>query len=248
MSAILSTEQLYAQYHAHSPFEDFGRDTFLADKAIAAYSDAKSVLDFGCGNGYAVKQMRARGADWVGLEYSQTAFDKYLRQPGFFVGDTTQFADGQFDMVYSTEVLEHIPESQVDQVIAGICRVAQKYLFLTISLRPSSDNNRYHCTLRPRHWWEGKFCRHGFHVDQPVIDLYQQRTLKSTRKILSKWAHLGPDCRAFALNPPYELNGETQFWYFAFVRKGITRRSLPVPQQPYFRRKVVPWLRRLLRM
>src|SRR5437763_12513441 len=115
-SASVSTEQLYAEYHADCRFETFGSDTFLADKAAAAYSDAASVLDFGCGNGYAVRQMRARGGEWFGLEYSQTAFEKYLQGPWFFVGDTSQFADRQFEMVYSTEVLEHIPESQVEDV------------------------------------------------------------------------------------------------------------------------------------
>jgi len=241
-----STQELYAEYHRNCPFETFGQDTFLADKARAAYGDARTVLDFGCGNGYAVKRMRDAGQEWFGLEYSETAFQKYLHGPPFFVGTTDQFADGQFDMVYSTEVLEHIPEELTDEVIAGICRVAAKYLFLTISLRPSSHDNRYHCTLRPRAWWEAKFAANGFVVDRPVVDLYQRVSLKSTAQILSKWSHLGPSCRAFAENPPYELHGETQFWYFAFRRPGIPRQLLPPPTESVYRRRIVPWLRRAL--
>jgi SAM-dependent methyltransferase len=204
------------------------------------------VLDFGCGNGYAVKRMREQGKEWYGLEYSETAFAKYLHGPPFYVGRADQFAGGQFDMVYSTEVLEHVPEELTDEVIAGICRVASKYLFLTISLRPSSDDNRYHCTLRPRAWWERKFVAQGFQVDRTVVDLYQKVSLKSTRQILAKWAHLGPSCRAFAENPPYELHGETQFWYVAFRRPGLPRLPLPASPHSIYRRRIVPWLRRAL--
>lgn len=243
---MVTTQELYAEYHRHCPFETFGQDTFLADKAVAAYYDARTVLDFGCGNGYAVMRMREEGEEWLGLEFSETAFQKYLHGPPFYVGTTDQFEDRQFDMVYSTEVLEHIPEDVTDEVIAGICRVAAKYLFLTISLRPSSDNNRYHCTLRPRAWWEAKFTAHGFQVDRPVIDLYQKVTWKSTRQILAKWAHLGPSCREFAEHPPYELHGETQFWYFAFRRPGLPRLNLPAATQSAYRRRIVPWLRRAL--
>ena len=244
----LDTENLYADYHANCRFENFGGSTFLGEQALIAYPDAQDSLDFGCGNGVAVRAMRADGHRWFGLEYSQTAYDKYLKGAPFFVGDTSQFTDRQFDLTYSTEVLEHIPAESIPAVVQGICRVTARYLFLTISLRPSSDNNRYHCTLRPRSWWEEHFARNGFVRDDEVVRRFQKVTLKSTKKILSKWAHLGPECHAFAQNPPYELNGESQFWFFAFRRSGVPAPARKLGQQPFVQWTVIPALRQLLRL
>jgi SAM-dependent methyltransferase len=243
----MTSESLYEVYHAACPFPHFGCDSFHADKAVAAYDDAKSVLDFGCGNGYAVKQMQSDGFDWSGVEVSKTAYEKHLQSPGFYLGTTDQFQDRQFDMTYSTEVLEHVPEETIAQVAADICRVTSKYIFMTISLRPSSDNNRYHCTLKSRAWWEDKFTSNGFVVDRPVIDCYQRRTLKSTKRIFGKYADLGPIPKGFAQQPPYELYGEKEFWFFAFRREGVAARPLPEPTVPWVNRKVVPALRRVMR-
>lgn len=244
----MSTIALYQEYHATERFKNLGQNTFHADKAVASYPDAASVLDFGCGNGYAVRKMRDAGHNWFGLEYSQAAYEKFLREPYFFVGEASQFEDQQFDMLYSTEVLEHIPEPEVEETIEHLCRVTARYMFLTISLRPSADNNRYHCTLRPRAWWEERFCRHGWTVDQKVVRAHQKVTLKSTRRILSRWARLGPDCAAFARNPLYELFGETQFWYFAFRRNHIPPPTTPPASVSLYRRRIVPVLRKVLGM
>lgn len=244
----MSTVALYQEYHASERFENLGADTFHGDKAVAAYPEATSALDFGCGNGHAVRKMRAEGREWFGLEYSQAAYDKFLREPYFFVGEAAQFEDRQFDLLYSTEVLEHVPESEVNETIAQLCRVTARYMFLTISLRPSADNNRYHCTLRPRAWWEERFCRHGWVVDRKVVRAFQKTTLRSTRKILSRWSKLGPDCEAFAKNPPFELFGETQFWFFAFRREFIPASEPPKPTVSLYRRRVVPVLRKALGM
>ena len=240
--------ELYEEYHVNCAFDDFGVTSFQGDKATAAYPDAADVLDFGCGNGYAVRRMRAAGRRWHGLECSRTAFELHLNEPWFFLGDTRQFRDRQFDLVYSTEVLEHVPEVEVDWIAGELCRIAAKYLFLTISLRPSSQNNRFHCTLKPRAWWEAKFVAHGFQVDRHIVSAYQRISLKTTRQIQAKWAHMGPNAAEFARHPPFELNGESQFWYFAFRRLGVPATATPKPTVAWHRRKIYPIVRRVLRM
>jgi SAM-dependent methyltransferase len=217
-------KEFYDAYHDHCPFGTCcGANTFHADRAATAYPLAARVLDFGCGSGYAVRRMRQRGREWFGLELSEAAYKQYLHEPYFYQGGLHQFPDSHFDMVYSTEVFEHIPEDEVDDVIEELARVIRSYAFLTISLRPSSNDNAYHCTLKPRTWWEGKFAARGFIRDDVVVKAYQEISTHTTSEILSRWSKLGPSCRAFAESPPYELFGERQFWYFAFYKQSPQR-------------------------
>ncbi len=239
-------QDLYETYHRDMPFHNFGEYTFQADKARFAYPDATPVLDFGCGNGLAVRRMREDGHPWYGVELSATAFQKHLHEPYFHQGSTEQFEDRRFDLVYSTEVLEHVPEAQVPAVIQDLCRICQRYIFMTISLRPSSQNNRFHCTLRSRAWWQAHFLKHGFVVDRKVVDCFQRRTLRSTTAILRQWAEHGEAPRRFAENPPYRLYGEEEFWYFAFRRQELPPTRPPRYQQRWLRRKVVPLVHRIL--
>lgn len=220
-------KEFYDAYHDHCPFGSCcGSNTFHALKAVQAYPDANRVLDFGCGSGYAVRKMRARRREWLGIELSESAYKQFLHEPYFYVGTLEQFPDNHCDMVYSTEVFEHIPEDEVDEVICQLSRIVKRCAFLTISLRPSSDNNSYHCTLKPRTWWEEKFASHGFIPDREVVQAFQEVTLKTTSEILQRWSKLGPVCREFAESPPYELFGESQFWYFAFYKQPPQRSVL----------------------
>lgn len=238
--------QLYEDYHLDNPFSDFGRNTFLGELAQHTYPNANTVLDFGCGNGFAVKKMRLGGSQWYGLEFSKAAYHRHLNGDHFYLDTTKQFKTRQFDLGYSTEVFEHIPESIVDETIEDFCRVIDKYLFLTISLRPSSDNNKYHCTLRPRLWWEEKFQAQGFTLDNQVICQYQKRTIKSTKGILESYATFGPDAKRFCDNPPYELNGEREPYFFMFHRNDIQPPPTPEPINTWVNRKGIPIIRKML--
>jgi SAM-dependent methyltransferase len=240
-------KHLYEAYHESKGH--LRSSAFHGPRAQCAYPDARRVLDFGCGNGHAVRQMRSRGYDWYGVELSETAFKEHLGEPYFYQGDLTQFDDRSFDLIYSTEVLEHIPEEEVDEVVTHMCRVSRNYLFLTISLRPSSNNNAYHCTLRPRTWWEQKFVANGFEVDREAVTAFQKKTLKSTSDILSRWAKLGPVPASFAANPPYRLFGETQFWFFAFCRGHAKKRSfMQKARLVRHRQLLVPLIRGVLKL
>lgn len=239
-------QKLYEDYHSVDLFDNFGENTFQGLKAKKSYPNTISTLDFGCGNGYAVKRMRELGESWYGLEYSKMAFDRYLQEPFFFHGTTKQFEDKQFDMGYSTDVFEHIPEDIIDETIKDFCRVINRYIFMTISLRPSTDNNKYHCTLKPRSWWEKKFIENGFVLDENVIYAHQLRTIKSTKKILEAYSCFGPDAEAFAKTPPYELNGEREFYYFCFHREGLAAPDTPKPTISWINKKGIPLIRKLL--
>jgi SAM-dependent methyltransferase len=99
------------------------------------------VLDAGCGEG----QVSAWLADALpggrisGVDGRPEAVEAYrARNPGLDarVGDLAAlpFEDGAFDLVLSTEVLEHLPDPRV--VLRELGRVSAGHLFLTVPHEP----------------------------------------------------------------------------------------------------------------
>ena len=214
----MEQKQIYEEFHNNPVFNNLGKSTYKGGLVENVYGKKiTTILDFGCGSGYAVRMMQKK-YKCFGYEYSKTAFDKYLKE-SYFYNRIEDVICQKYDLIYSTEVMEHIPEELIDFYIDLFYRIANKYIFMTISLRPSSNNNAYHCTLKPRDWWEKKFREHGFIVDYDVVKHCQKKSNKTSKEIFSQWKKLGKKAIEFAENPPYELNGEEQPWYFAFKKR-----------------------------
>lgn len=109
--------------------------------------DCKSLLDYGCGHG---------------LQYSQHKLDEYWDikklvkyDPGVKEFETKP--TGTFDAVINTDVLEHIPEEYVYDVITDIFSYADKFVYFSIAtglakaVLPNGENA--HCTLKPHSEW-----------------------------------------------------------------------------------------------
>lgn len=76
---------------------------------------AGRVLDFGCGNGDVVEELRSHGRDAIGVELDEPRIRQALK-PGarahvvLYGGDTPlPFEPSSFDWIVSTEVIEHVP-------------------------------------------------------------------------------------------------------------------------------------------
>jgi 2-polyprenyl-3-methyl-5-hydroxy-6-metoxy-1,4-benzoquinol methylase len=80
------------------------------------YDKNKRILDMGCGNGQIANLLIADGFDVIGIDASHTGVEIANRKnPGrFFVHDVSEdklpreIADQSFDVVISTEVVEHL--------------------------------------------------------------------------------------------------------------------------------------------
>ena len=86
----------------------------------------KKILDIGCGKGRFVKHFYKDGADVTGLDLADlliTAARKNVHGAKFFSGSATNlpFDENSFDMVYSIETFEHIPD--IEKAIMEIARV-----------------------------------------------------------------------------------------------------------------------------
>ncbi len=187
-----------------------------------------SVLDGGSGDGTAVRRFLQNGKQALGIEFSNEAIDQHctdLVEAGHIrQGSLTDlpFADEQFDLVFSSEVLEHIEESDAPKAVSELARVANKHIFLTISLRPSSDNNKYHVNLKSRQWWEAMFADVGCIKRSDIVDQFQIRQPGlSVREIMQAGptAAIMSEIDWFIENPPYDLGGELEPWFFVFSKE-----------------------------
>ncbi len=187
-----------------------------------------SVLDAGAGNGDVIRKFASCGKRAKGIELSSRAIELHapdLKASGQIVkGSLTAlpFDKDEFDLVFSSEVLEHLTETEVRQAVSELVRVAKRYLFLTISLRPSSNHNMYHPTLRPRAWWEQLFISEGCEVLQKYVSELQRVIPNATVMEIMK---AGPtksiihELDWFINAAPYDLAGEVEPWFFVFEKK-----------------------------
>ena len=96
------------------------RATFAEDlRSLSPYLAAgASALDVGCGFGWFVHGALAAGYDAIGIDFSREAVERAAQiLPGRVfhgaINDVAELRDRRFDLIFSSHVIEHIPEPHV---------------------------------------------------------------------------------------------------------------------------------------
>lgn len=137
------------------------REFYLLAKEIYTFFAPRRTLEIGCAKGFVVKHLRLLGVEAYGVDISSYAIDKAPRQikPYLTVAHAKKipFKTGDFDLVYSLDVLEHIDAHEISEVISELLRVSKRqfHLITTHELKPGKDKT--HVTLRPISWWKKQF-------------------------------------------------------------------------------------------
>ena len=123
---------------------------------IAKQFKPKTLLDYGCGAGDQWKQPH-RLHRHLGLRW----FDVRLYDPAFPDHDEKPW--GKFDGVLCSDVLEHVPEAEVDELVATLFGHAKQFVWASVCCRPAKktfpDGTNLHVTLQPLDWWREVFAR-----------------------------------------------------------------------------------------
>ena len=124
-------------------------------RLIAQVGGARTMLDFGCGKGDAY-----RSPDKLHhyLVFPRAAVKLY--DPAF--GMYNKMPSGTYDLVVCSDVLEHIPEPEVDEFIARLFGYARRAVWASVCCRAASKNfpgteTNVHVTIQPYEWWAAKF-------------------------------------------------------------------------------------------
>lgn len=116
----------------------------------------QTILDYGCG--------QSQLLDLLALGYPAMLARYDPAIPAF--SDRPREV---FDLLINVDVLEHIEECDLDDVIAemrALCRNA----IIIVDTRPASkllpDGRNAHVTIRPHAWWKDRLSRHFRHLER----------------------------------------------------------------------------------
>lgn len=141
----------YRQLHAKHMFPGMSITPFVREiTEIVWLSKAKRILDYGCGEGH--QYIYERFYEAWGTKIP-TMYDPAV--PGL-----DQPPTGVFDGIICTDVLEHIPEDELDNVINDLINFSRMWVFASVCCRLAKrrfeDGTNCHVTIKPFTWWEEK--------------------------------------------------------------------------------------------
>jgi len=128
-NSIWETKKYYDK--AHEASLDLSHPALCLIKAYA--KDAKSVLEVGCGEGTKLAKLSSKKNHRIGIDISKQAIKRAKKnypKISFKVSDAEKlsFKDKEFDLVFSTFMLEHTKNPE--RIINEALRVAKKYFIL----------------------------------------------------------------------------------------------------------------------
>jgi 2-polyprenyl-3-methyl-5-hydroxy-6-metoxy-1,4-benzoquinol methylase len=112
------------------------------------------ILEIGSGDGTTMFELKKLGHDVTGIDVHSTSPD-ILECPVWRL----PFADGEFDVAISTDVLEHLPTDMVEQSVKELERVAKRQIHVIACFRDRQrvEGEIVHKTVRHISWWKKKF-------------------------------------------------------------------------------------------
>lgn len=143
------------------------------------------VLDVGCGRGEYLREVISLGHDAFGVELSEVCSTKYLQDVPHTCCSITQFTEScsHFDKIYSTDVLEHIPPSELDNTLNNLSDIGDDFLFLVATGSDMRDGIELHVSNHTFEEWSNIFTKYfkitksikGFH-EWPYIHIFELTT------------------------------------------------------------------------
>ncbi len=96
-------------------------------------SDIQTVLDVGCGDG-AITNALASSWRITAIDLSEQAVKHLVSDVHGYVGSSSAlpFGDEDFDLVFTSELLEHLKSPVLSKTIAELKRVSRNYVFISV--------------------------------------------------------------------------------------------------------------------
>lgn len=145
-----------------------GKDTAQAfvDRFHPAWDE--TVIDFGCGTGTGGLEISKLCGAYVTLvDFAENCRNEEAKHLPFVLADLTQPINLVAGYGFCTDVMEHIPSHQVDDVITNIMACVPKCFFridFDDDMCGAYIGERLHLSVHNQSWWSETFERLGFNV------------------------------------------------------------------------------------
>ncbi len=109
-------------------------------------SDVASIIDVGCGNGEITNNFPNK-YKVLGVDLSEEALT-HVKKENICCScdDISPVKDQSFDMVFSSELIEHLPSELLDRTLREFTRIARKYIFISV---PNQEQLPYYHIICP---------------------------------------------------------------------------------------------------
>lgn len=202
--------------HIHASKGGSGNDNSINphfnERLLAMFVDKRpAVLDLGCAGGGFVKSLLDQGCQAVGLEGSDYCMKhrKFewaaLAGRNLFTCDITKpfilQEEGKpllFDVVTSWEVMEHIGEADLPQLINNVLNHLTQQGVWIMSVSQQSDGGMFHKTLHDIRWWLSLFASFGLKHNPEIRATFDPHWVRGPNP--TPWAILAPDSFHLVLN------------------------------------------------
>lgn len=136
------------QYYENFDWETAKLDQKLSEKVnILVKSiplDVKKVFDIGCGDGAITNRLK-KHLNIIASDRSVNAL-KFVKTESFCASaDTLPLKNQSFDMVFSSEMIEHLPDDIFHSTIDEFKRISKKYIYLTFPNDENVEKNFIKC-------------------------------------------------------------------------------------------------------
>lgn len=163
---LMTDGYLQQQRLLHSAPRGFGGSGHRWAGVVAGLIEQYHVdswLDYGCGQGTLHTAVQQQYPEVYGLLSTVREFDPA-------VSGKDKLPAERYGLVTCTDVLEHVEEKFLDQVLKHIFALTEKLVFFNIALHPANkilpDGRNAHLIQRPAEWWVARIQRKRWRVER----------------------------------------------------------------------------------
>jgi ubiquinone/menaquinone biosynthesis C-methylase UbiE len=132
----------------------------------------EKALDVGCGTGIGMRYVLDKGREIYGIDFAdaRVAWKRYGVEDRCKIASAMNipYPDDTFDLVGCFDVMEHIPEEDVQATLREIRRVGSlAYVYaiaLSLEREPVGKKVMTHITVKDYNWWIKQFMEAGYGV------------------------------------------------------------------------------------
>lgn len=152
----MKNKKAYSDLHIKDKSFGSGNGHISYIVAFCLHLKPKTILDFGCGKGTMADEI----SNLIGLsiEKYDPALTQYEKLPQDF-----------FDLLYNTDVLEHIPEEELPQLFFTIKKLSKLAILiphLELSGKLLPDGSNVHCTIKSKCEWKAELLKYWSVVEE----------------------------------------------------------------------------------